>query len=1178
MNLVLKRLAASMIFALAFAFTLAGQNSVVSINLPGTTVRQAIIFLGERYDYDFVVATEGIDMDRKVSVSVPSGTIEDVLAQIFYGQDVSCSVEDKKITVRQREQAPVQDTPADNKKEVSGVVLDENGQPLPGAGVMERGTTNGVPTDIDGTFTIRVKPGATLVISFIGYKDLSVTAPRDGSPVRATMEPDTDYLEEVVIVGYGVQKRANLTGAVSTINFSEDISSRPVTSVSSSLAGLSAGLSATQTSGRPGSDGATLRIRGNGTLNNNDPLVLVDGIEYSMDNVNPQDIASITVLKDASSTAIYGSRAANGVILITTKNGETDKFGVSYSFNGAWKFPSLGTLGWVSDYAEHMSLVNEAAENIGMSHIFSDGSIAQWKIAKAFPDDVNGYGVPNKVAYPNTDWFAEVFQPGFTQIHNVSVQGGTKKIKSFFSLGYTDNQGIMQSRGLDSSSQKIDFRLNVESGVTDWLTIGARLFGERQTYGLANVNQAFDYLYKTTPGIYPGSANKWGVVALQSEEHNNANNIFRGMSGRGGHDTIYRLNASFYAKAKLFNGLSFEATGNFSPSFEDYNTYNIENGSWDYTNDTRFVSSDLGTATNENRAYFTYRLNTELLLRYTKSFGKNDIGALVGFTTNTYRNRNFAVEKQSSPDWAITEMSAYSSLLSSDSATSEWGLMSLFGRVNYAWAEKYLLEANLRYDGSSRFAPQKRWGLFPSFSAGWNLGKEPFLASVPWVSNLKLRASWGKTGNNNSGNYAWQSIYNAVNVVAAGRETAGLLTTVLGNTDLVWETTYTSDVGFDYGLLGDRLTGELDFYVKNTSGILYRPTLYVTMGNVSGSYANLAEVRNTGIEASIKYRDGIGKDFKYSVGLNASYNIGVVTKYQGKLQKGWQVDADGNRIQFVNNLGDVAQSGFGGYVLEDHILGDQYIFDLYSGSGAGYDGTGAVDPAAGPADGMIRTPEDMAWLEAMIASGYRFCGVNTLDKSQLWYGDFIYADRNGDGDYGDDNDRHFTGHSNQPRWLVGLNLSASWKNLSVSALLTGAFGFWLNWTTSYYNTSVVQNGYSISKRIAGDHYFYNPDGDPAGNSIEGTYPRLTLNTNMNNAKLSGFYHYRGDYVKLRNVQVSYSLPEQLWSKLFVKGMRVFVSADNLLTFTAYPGLDPEIGTSISYPLTKSVSLGAQVNF
>ena len=482
MALKLKRTAAAFVSSLLCIISVHAQD--ITINLPNTTVRQAVLFLGDKYDYNIVVATDGLDMGRKVSVVASSASIEEVLYLVFAGQEITYSVSGKKVSVRQRNAEVPSKVPSDGLVLVSGTVLDETGQPLPGAGVMEKGTTNGIPTDIDGKYSLRVKPGTVLAFTFIGYKEVLKTVPAGGGVLNVSLMPDTDVLEEVVIVGYGVQKRANLTGAVSTINFSDEVSSRPVTSVSSVLSGLSAGLSATQTSGRPGSDGATLRVRGNGTLNNNNPLVLVDGIEYSMDNVNPQDIASITVLKDASSTAIYGSRAANGVILVTTKSGETDKFMVSYSFNGAWKFPSLGSLGWVSDYAEHMSLVNEAADNIGMSHIFSDASIAQWKIAKAFPGSPNQYGVPNHVAYPNTDWFDELFGVGFTQIHNVSMQGGTEKLKAFFSLGYTDNPGIMQSHGIDSSTKKIDFRLNVESTLNSWLTTGARLFGERQSYGV----------------------------------------------------------------------------------------------------------------------------------------------------------------------------------------------------------------------------------------------------------------------------------------------------------------------------------------------------------------------------------------------------------------------------------------------------------------------------------------------------------------------------------------------------------------------------------------------------------------------------------------------------------------------------------------------------------------------
>lgn len=437
-----------------------------------------------------------------------------------------------------------------------------------------------------------------------------------------------------------------------------------------------------------------------------------------------------------------------------------------------------------------------------------------------------------------------------------------------------------------------------------------------------------------------------------------------------------------------------------------------------------------------------------------------------------------------------------------------------------------------------------------------------------WLDNLKLRASWGVTGNNNSGNYAWQSTYSSVNVVSGGTETSGLVVTALGNRELEWETTRTGDVGLDFGFFGNRLTGEIDGYIRNTTGILFRPSIHLTMGTVTAPYENLAGVQNKGAELGIKWRDGIGKDFSYSIGLNLAYNITTVTKYKGKLQQEWVEDEDGNRT-FINNIGDVAQSGFGGYILEDHILGDQYMRSLYHGTGEGYSGEGDVDINAGPVDGMIRTESDMNWLIAMITAGYKFQGGQNISKNTLYYGDFIYADLNGDGDYGDNNDLRFTGHSNTPRITAGLNLSMRWKGLDFYALLTGAFGFYLNWNTSVYNTTLVNQAQAIMRRIADNHY--------SAETPNATYPRLTYNKTLNN-ELSGFYHYRGDYVKVKSLQLGYTLPKSFTDRLHMDGIRFYVNGENLFTFTSYPGQDPEIGTSIGYPLMRSVSGGFQINF
>lgn len=1066
---------------------------------------------------------------------------------------------------------------AQNSQVIKGTVVSEDGKPLPGVVVLPDGGKAGAAvTDENGAWTVNAAPSSVdgIEVSCLGF--ITVREQVGGrSVINIIMKEDTQLLDEVVVVGYGVQKKGNLTGSVTQINFNDAIESRPAMTTSSALAGLSAGLQVRQTSGQPGEDSASLRIRGNTTLNNNSPLVLVDGVEWSMDDVNPADIESVTVLKDASSTAIYGSRAANGVILITTKKG-SGKASVTYSVQAVMQTP-YNKIGWLSDYATHMDLVNEAADNVDQAHIFSDSTIAAWKAAQANPDGVNEYGVKNSIAYPNTDWFKELFSTGFSQEHNVSVQGSSEKVRYLVSLGYLDNNGVMtRFKEIDSGTSKFNIRTNVEAKVTNWLTMGARIFGQKQDYGLANVKNAFSYIYQTTPGVYPGEPDKWGR-AVATEESTSANNIFAQMAGPAGHKTTYRMNASLYGVVNLYKGLTFEATGNYAQIYTDQNSYARKNGMWNYMNDTRFSESNLANANNSNSYGMNYRINTEMLLRYNNTFAeKHEVGALAGFTTNYYKQRAFSVSKKGAADWSISEMDKYTDYDSSSSSTAEWSLMSWFGRVNYAYDSRYLVEANFRADGSSRFSPKSRWGFFPSFSAGWRINQEEFMREATWLSNLKLRASWGITGNNNVGNYSWQSTYQSVKIVTGGAGTTGFVQKELGNENLEWETTYTTNVGLDFGIFDNILTAEMDFYVKNTSGILYRPTVYETMGNITGAYANLAAVRNTGFELTLAHNNTIGKDFRYGISLNLGYNKGIVTKYQGQLQQYW-TEIDGKRV-YVNNLAQVSQGSNTAKILEGHVYGEHLLYQVYKGSGRGYTG-GEVDVNAGPKDGMIRTEADMAWVKAMIDAGYSFRGVKKVGKDQLWYGDLLYQDVNGDKNYGDSNDQVLNGHTNNPLVNAGLSLNLSWKGIDFSAVFSGAFGFWLNWGTQYYNTTKVTNGHGIARHIAADHYFYDPDNlTDSRTNIHGKNPRLTLNDDFSNAMTSDFREYRGDYVKLKNLQIGYTLPQNISRKIAMQKFRVFISAENLFTITKYPGLDPEIGTTIGYPLMRSVSLGAQISF
>lgn len=1055
---------------------------------------------------------------------------------------------------------------------VSGKVTDEEGNPLPGTAVLASESGEGTITDGNGDYSISLKKASDLVFEFLGFEPQTVRAEKS-RVLNITLRQDATLLEELVVVGYGTQKKANLTGSVATVNFDEKMSSRPVVNASTALTGLSAGVQVQQASGKPGDDSGTIRVRGTGTLNSNNPLVLVDGIEWNMNHVNTEDIASITVLKDAASAAIYGSRAANGVILVTTKQG-TGKPKINYSMYCSF-LEAQNKLSFVSDYARHMELINEGAENMGKGAPFADTTIETWKNAAANPYGLNEYGTPNYMAYPNTNWFDEVVGTGFSHKHNLSVSGSSDRVTYYVSLGYLDTEGIMNKKGLDSGMDQFQFRTNLEVKINKWVKVGTQLNGLKQNKGLANIDNCFEYLGAAIPGIYPGEENKWGVPAAV-EESTGAANLFSWL-GRRGYDKQFRGNFTLYGVITPIKGLSIEGKFNYAPYWQDYCTYGFPNGKWNYVTNTRESETSLETASVTMKAYRQNKMNSEVLARYNATFAEDhSLNLLAGFTTSSYKESSFQTSKKGMSDWSLIELSTLSEVTSSTSSSADWALMSFFGRVNYAYKDKYLFEANVRYDGSSRFAPESRWGLFPSFSAGWNIHKEDFMSGTKdWLSNLKIRASWGKMGNNASGNYDWQATYYTDKVVLGGDLATGLHQSKLANTALEWETTTTSNIGIDYGFFSNRLSGEIDLYNKLTTGILYTPSIPMTMGNVTAATENIASVRNRGIELSLSWRDTKG-DFNYSIGGNFAFNANKVLSYKGRLVKEWRYDEAGNAT-FYSNWGDVSQSGFGGYIVEDHMIGEMYMHTPYTGKGNYAGGTPGLDQ--GPKDGMIRTEADMAWVKAMIDAGYKFNGVTTVAKDQLWYGDMIYADANGDGNYGDTHDMNFTGTSKQPLYNFGINFSASWKGLDFYMLWAGSAGFDLYWYDATLNGTRVKNGYSVATRIADNHYFYNPENpEDSRTNLTATYPRLTLDSAQSNGTKSTFYKYRGDYIKLKNVQIGYSLPDRWMKAIHLSKVRFYVSGENLLTITQYPGLDPEMGTSVTYPLTRQYAIGAQITF
>lgn len=1062
--------------------------------------------------------------------------------------------------------------------DITGKVTDDKGEALPGVNILLKGSSKGTTTDIKGEFKISVPDNnAVLVFSFVGFQPQEV-AVGGKSVLTVTMLSSNKALDEVVVIGYGTQKKVNMTGSVAAIS-SSSIENRPVTNVSSSLAGLAPGVFVRQGSGKPGSDGATIRIRGTGTLNNSDALVIIDGIMGSMDAVNPNDIESISILKDAASASIYGSLAANGVIVITTKKGSQNKMNVTYTGLYSSSTP-MNRPTFVSDNARHMRLFNEGARNIGQADVYSAATIALWDEANKNPDGLTALGIPNRVAYPNTDWGKVVLTNNVVQNHNIAVNGGSEKASYNLSMGYLDNQGLMKNTGL----KRYQLRANVEARVNKFLTLGTQTFASNQSVGMANTDNLFNFLRQTTPGIYPYYNGKYGFAPAPEEPVTN-NNLLTYLDGTGGNNNTNRFNTTVYATLTLLKGLTFETKMNYQMRMQEQNSYSNPIERWDFaTNILRSQASTPDQLTTSYSFNKDYLLTFDNVLRYNTTIGRDhDLGGLIGYNQNYFDYYEFSATKKGLIDYTSTTLSSASDMSAISGSEYDRAMRSYFGRINYAFRSKYLLEANLRYDGSSKFASESRWGVFPSFSAGWRIMEEPFMESVrPYIQNMKLRASWGQLGNNimnsdlSRGNYDYQATYDKVNYSFNGISASGLVQSKYANALLQWEKTTVTDIGLEASILKGRVNVEVDYYNKLTDGILTTPPIYLTAGTKTAPTQNTAAVLNRGLEVAVTWKNRIGK-VDFSIGGNFAYNMNNVTTYKGQLQEGWGTDANGNKV-YNSNLGTVS-SGGDNRILEGHKINEYYLLNLYKGDGSHFNADGTPNIKGGPKDGMIRTKDDMAWIQAMVAAGYTFQPVGKVGKSQIYYGDYIYADTNGDGIYGNSFDKSFTGTSADPKYNFGLNMSVAWNNFDFSMLWAGSGGLQYYWNAEGYNNSIVRLGNGVATRIADDHYYYNdanPE-DPA-NNINGTFPRLKFGGDSQNTASSTAWLYDATYVKLKNVQLGYSLPQSLLKKISVNRARIFVSGENLLLITAYPGLDPEIGASVGYPTMKQFAMGVNVTF
>lgn len=1003
---------------------------------------------------------------------------------------------------------------------VTGIVLDDMGEPIIGATIKIKGQdTVGTITSIDGDFTLKgLKKGQTLVISYIGFQTQEVKYNGEKS-LKVTLKSDSKSLNEVVVVGYGTQKKVNMSGAVASINMDELTESRPVTNVSQALAGLAAGVNVSSGSNRPGDDNASILVRGQGTLNSSAPLIIIDGVEQGINTVNPQDIESVSVLKDAASASIYGSRAANGVILITTKKGKSGKIKVDY--NGYVSFQSIRkTLTPVSNYADYMELINEGYYNSnpksGKNQYFSEEKIAEWR---------NGN---DPLKYPNTNWIDETFKPSTSTNHVVSLSGGSDKIRFYGSFGYMNNPGVLENAGM----KKYTVRLNMDADVTSWLNIGMQIGGYVSDLepGAEEIDNIFTYTAATTPGmVFRAPDGRYGALNNSEDSGQCANNnpLIR-LNKWAGQDRKNNVRPRFTATLKPFKG--FSLTGSYSYEFLDRETHRKP-----VFLDAYNFLTDEQTWTNRGKTSIKYtdskieRYFNDLVARYDTKMFKNNlaIGAMAGLSNELYRSKNFSATRQDLTDLSMDVINGATGESTSSGSSTEWAMRSFFGRLNLNWQEKYLFEFNLRADGSSRFSKDNRWGYFPSASAAWRIDQEKFMEGVLGgnLSNLKLRVSYGALGNNSVGNYDYQSLYTTSgnNYVLGNLMVPGLALAAISNSALTWESTKVFNVGLDFGFFNNHLTGTIDFFNKKTTGILINLPAPGVHGTTALPKQNSAEVTNKGIEFTLGWQDKIG-DFTYGANANFAYITNNVDKFKGK-------DKGGMSISGAN------------LIWEGHSINSQYLMRV---------------------DRILQTDEDMKIVDEMIAKNPN--AFKALGKPQK--GDFLYKDIDGDGCI-TLMDKEIVSDGTNPKFTFGLNLNAAYKGFDVSALLQGQLGIKTFWMNDAYNTPTVRYGYQINKEVA--------DGRWYEGRTDAKYPRLIQYQDTRNTKPSDFYLQDRSFLKIRNIQFGYTVPQNLTQMVHVQRVRVYCSLENFFTFTSFKGFDPEV-SGMNYPTMKQCTLGLNISF
>ncbi|MBB6327804.1 TonB-linked SusC/RagA family outer membrane protein [Algoriphagus iocasae] len=864
------------------ATTVAGQYKPidkvwVKMEKESLSLHQFFKLIEKQTSYSFLYDQKDINGSDQIQLLTATGTVESFLIAVSKQSNLRFRQVNNSIDVKINPSLPRVSIVTENQEiPIKGKVVDQLGVPIPGVTIVLKGTTVGTISDVEGNFSLDVPENSTLVFSFIGYEDQSLEIGNQ-STVTVTLLESLSDLEEVVVVGYGTQRKVNLTGAVSAIP-SEDIKNQPVGQSSMVLQGVAPGVTVTQRSGQPGSDGGNIRIRGVGTLGDSNPLIMVDGVETNMNNVDPNEIESISVLKDAASAAIYGSRAANGVVLITTKRG---KEGVSVNYNMYAGIQVPTRLPEIVGAMDHMLLANEAFTNIGNDPQYSDDFLSRY--AAGMPSD----------QFPDTDWQAlTMSNSAFMQSHNVSVNAGSEKSKILGSFSYLNQGGIIPN----TSFNRFNIRLNSDIKITDRLNFSSDIFLRRAEQ--IEPSNGTGYVFHWMRRI---PANEVGILSngRYGEGWNGDHPLARAKDG--GLTTMESLDAilNFRLKYDLTDWLSVE--GMYAPKLWNPHNKSFANITQTYARDgetpTFFVPQRNSLSERYTREWYN---NVRFLLNIEKTFNNlHTIGFTGGYQQEDQTNSWISAYRQVFPLPDYQQINAGNRLNEqTGGSATHWALRSLFGRVTYNYDERYLLEANLRRDASSRFAEGNRIGVFPSFSAAWRISEESFMKnSTGIIDQLKIRASWGRLGNQNIGLYPYAAFislggsgqdYSFDNVISPGAALNSM-----ANQDIKWEVTESTDFGIDFNLWG-KLDVTMDYYIRKTKDILLPLNIPLTTG-LSAPYQNAGIVNNKGYELMLNYRNRIGA-FNYGVMVNFSDVQNEIIDMKGIENTGLTVNREGHPI------------------------------------------------------------------------------------------------------------------------------------------------------------------------------------------------------------------------------------------------------------------------------------------